>query len=140
MNKIILIGRLTKDPTMGDIGGTSKAMLNLAVDRRFKDKQGNKTTDFFRVDCWSKLADVCGDYLQKGKQIMVEGEMRRDKFTNKEGVEKESWYVHCENMEMLGSKGDTPVKAKVQDEDIRMNEIGEEDIDTAVERSQPFGF
>lgn len=74
MNKIILIGRLTKDPTLTVTpNGYSNSRMTLAVDRKYKDKQGNKQTDFIPIVAWQKLAETVAQYMKKGKQIAVEG-------------------------------------------------------------------
>lgn len=76
MNKIILIGRLTKDPTLTYTpSGYANSRMTLAVDRRYKDKQGNQQTDFVPIVAWQKLAETVAQYMKKGKQIAVEGSL-----------------------------------------------------------------
>lgn len=140
MNKIILIGRLTRDPeTRFTPQGAPVAKFGLAVDRRFKGKDGQKVTDFFDVDAWGKTAELVGNFLAKGRQVMIEGEMRREEWTDKEGQKRISWKVHCENVEFLGSKNDAPASG-AKDEDTIVDEIDERTIDEELERSQPYGF
>jgi len=140
MNKIILIGRLTKDPVMSMFGEKAKASFNLAVDRSYK-KNGQKLTDFFRIDAWGKTAELIGDYCDKGKQVMVEGEFYADEYTDKDGEKKKKHYVNCKNIEFLGSKSDgAPSQRKSVEDDIRLNEVDETDIDQELERNQPYGF
>ena len=76
MNKIILIGRLTKDPTLiYTPNGYANSRMTIAVDRKYKDKQGNKITDFIPIIAWQKLAETVAQYMRKGKQIAVEGSL-----------------------------------------------------------------
>ena len=75
MNNVQIMGRLGRDPEIKTIGnGTTLCKLNVAVDRF--QKGGEKTTDWFLVTCWDKLADTCADFLQKGRQIVVEGRLQ----------------------------------------------------------------
>lgn len=71
MNKVILIGNLTKDPEMRQTtNGTNVCTLSLAVNRRFKDKTtGETVADFFNVIVWRQLAEICGRYLAKGRKV-----------------------------------------------------------------------
>lgn len=141
MNKILLIGRLTRDPEIRYTStGTPSAKFGLAVDRKFKDKGGKKTTDFFDVEAWGKLAELCGNHLDKGRQVAIEGEMRRDEWTDKEGQKRTSWKVNADTVEFLGSRDDAVKLRPMEDEEIRLNEVGERDIDEELERQTPYGF
>ena len=72
LNKAILIGRLTKDPEVKYLqNGTPVASFTLAVDRTFKNKDGQKEADFIPIVAWRKTAELCGKYLTKGGQVAV---------------------------------------------------------------------
>ncbi len=76
MNHITIIGRLTRDPELRTTtSGKSIASFSVAVDRRVKDKDGNKQADFFRVDAWGQLGDYAASYLTKGRLVAVSGRM-----------------------------------------------------------------
>ena len=79
VNKVILIGRLGKDPEVKYTpSGTPVAKFTLATDEVFKDRSGEqqRRTEWHNVVAWSKLAEICGEYLTKGKQIYIEGSIR----------------------------------------------------------------
>ena len=86
MNKIILMGRLTRDPEVryGGASNTAIAKFSIAVDRRFK-RDGEPTADFFNVTAFGKQGEFVEKYLHKGTKIVLDGEIRNDNYTNKEG-------------------------------------------------------
>jgi single-strand DNA-binding protein len=87
MNKVILMGRLTKDPELRKTGNdTSVVTFGLAVNRRFLKPGEERQADFFNIVAWSKLADFCGKYFQKGRQVLVEGRLQNRTWDDKEGV------------------------------------------------------
>lgn len=74
MQQIYIIGNLTRDPELKSTSeGVSVCVFNVAVDRRYKKANGEKTTDFFRINAWRQLGDICGQYLSKGKKVAVIG-------------------------------------------------------------------
>ena len=82
MNQIILIGRLTKDPELRYLPntGTLVATFTLAVNRNYKDKEGNVQTDFIPVEVMGKVADFVANYITKGRLVAVEGSIRVDRY------------------------------------------------------------
>ena len=80
LNRIILIGRLTRDPEMRyTSSGTAFTRFTLAVDRPYKDQNGEKLTDFINIVTWQKLAEHCAQYLYKGRLVVVEGSLQINK-------------------------------------------------------------
>ncbi len=75
-NHIVLIGRLTKDSELQETPNAKKATLRLAVDRPYKNGDGSTETDFFNVVFWGKRADVAGNFLKKGRLILIEGRLQ----------------------------------------------------------------
>ena len=76
LNKIILIGRLTQDPELRYTStGFAVARMTIAVDRNYKDKEGNKKVDFIPIICWNKLAEIVAEHMRKGKLISVAGSL-----------------------------------------------------------------
>lgn len=81
-NKITLIGRLTKDPELRYTGnGKAVSRITIAVDRKYKDQDGNKQTDFIPIISWGKLAETVANYLVKGKLIAVDGSLEIRSYT-----------------------------------------------------------
>lgn len=77
LNRVILIGRLTRDPELKFIpSGTAVTQFTIAVDRRVPNKNGERETDFIRIVVWSKLAEVCAEHLAKGRLIAVDGRLQ----------------------------------------------------------------
>jgi single-strand DNA-binding protein len=110
VNRVILIGRLGKDPEIRSIpSGTSVAKFSLATDERFTDKNGEKQdrTEWHNIVAWGKLAEICGQYLRKGKLVFIEGSIRTDSWDDKEtGVKKYRTEIIAKDMQMLEKKGD----------------------------------
>lgn len=110
VNRVILVGRLGKDPEIRSIpSGTSVAKFSLATDERFTDKNGEKQerTEWHNVVAWGKLAEICGQYLRKGKLVFIEGSIRTESWDDKEtGVKKYRTEIIAKDMQMLEKKGD----------------------------------
>lgn len=105
----MLIGRLTKDPEVrATTGGTSVASFSIATNRAYTDAQGQKQekVEFHNIVAWSKLADICGQYLTKGKRIYIEGRLQTRDWSGQDGVRRYSTEIVAENMIMLdGGQG-----------------------------------
>jgi single-strand DNA-binding protein len=106
VNKVILVGRLTRDPEIRNTsGGQSVATLSLATNRFWKDKSGQRQdkTEYHNIILWGRLAEIAGQYLTKGQEAFIEGRMETRKYTAKDGTEKRVTEVIAENMQ-LGSR------------------------------------
>lgn len=89
MNRVILMGRLTADPeTRYTPSNTSVSRFRLAVNRAGKQAEGQPTADFFDIVAWQKTADFVSKYFHKGMQVAVEGRLRNDQWTDKEGQKR----------------------------------------------------
>lgn len=110
VNKVILVGRLGKDPEVKSTpSGATVAKFSLATDEKFTDKSGERQerTEWHNVVAWNKLAEICGQYLRKGKLVYIEGSLRTDSWDDKEsGQKKYRTEVIAQNMQMLDRKGD----------------------------------
>jgi single-strand DNA-binding protein len=104
MNKVILMGRLTKDPDMRGEGTNLVARYSLAVDRRFKDNDGNYQTDFINIIVFGKGAEFAEKYLKKGTKVVVTGRIQTGSYTNKEGAKIYTTDVIVEDQEFAESK------------------------------------
>lgn len=89
MNKVIMIGRLTADPE-GSVtqSGISKATFTLAVDRRYRNANGDKLTDFPRIVCWRQTADFVNKYIRKGRKISIVGEVQTRTYDAQDGSKR----------------------------------------------------
>ena len=106
INKVILVGNLGADPEMRyTADGTAVCKFRIATTERFKDRQGNmqERTEWHRIVAWRKLAEVCGQYLSKGKQVYIEGKIRNDTW-EQEGVKRYSYEIVADTMQMLGTQ------------------------------------
>jgi len=101
-NKVILIGRLTRDPELRHTPqGIPVVTLTVAVDRPFTSKDGQRETDFIDVVVWQKLAETVARLLSKGRLVMVEGRLQVRSYTDKEGQKRRVYEVVAENVRFL---------------------------------------
>lgn len=107
VNKAILIGRLGKDPDVHyTADGTMVTNFNLATDESWKDKSGEKVqkTEWHRIVTFGKLAEICGNYLTKGKLVYIEGKIQTRQWENKDGVKQYTTEIIASDMKMLDGK------------------------------------
>lgn len=102
MNKVILIGRVGKDPEIRQTpNGMAVANISLATSKKIK---GEEHTQWHRITFYDKLAEIVGNYVTKGAMIAVEGEIKYGKFTDKNGIEKYTTDIICQHMQMIGGR------------------------------------
>ena len=110
INKVILVGRLVKDPEIrSKPGGTTVTKFTMATDEKFTDKSGEKQerTEWHNITAWGKLGEICGQYLKKGKLVYIEGSIRTDSWDDKEsGQKRYRTEIVARDMKMLDRKGD----------------------------------
>jgi single-strand DNA-binding protein len=110
VNKVILIGRLGKDPELKYTpSGVAYAKFSIATDEVFKDRAGEqqKRTEWHNIVAWNKLAEICGEYLTKGKQVYIEGSIQSRQWEDQSGNKRTSYEIVARQMTMLGSKSDS---------------------------------
>ena len=110
VNKVILIGRLGKDPEVKYTpSGAPVAKFSLATDEVFKDRSGEqqKRTEWHNIVAWNKLAEICGEYLTKGKLVYIEGSIRSRQWEDQAGNKRTAYDIVAGRMQMLGSKADS---------------------------------
>lgn len=109
VNKVILVGNLGADPEVRyTAGGTAIASLSVATSEQWTDKQSGQKqerTEWHRVKLFGRLAEIAGEYLKKGRQVYIEGSLRTDKYTDKQGVERYSTDIIASDLQMLGGMG-----------------------------------
>jgi single-strand DNA-binding protein len=110
INKVILVGNLGNDPDVkATQGGTTVTTISVATSEQWKDKQtgqAQERTEWHRVKFFGRLAEIAGDYLRKGSQVYIEGSLRTDKYTDKNGIERYSTDIIANEMQMLGGRGE----------------------------------
>ena len=113
MNKVILVGNLTRDVDVRFTpSGTAVAEIGLAVNRTWFDKQSNSKKEevtFVDVTAWGRTAEIAGEFLAKGRSVLIEGRLSLDQWEdNQSGQKRSKLKVICENLTMLGGKSDGP--------------------------------
>ena len=110
LNKVMLIGHLGNDPELRTTtSGQSVANFTLATNENFKDSNGNlqERTEWHRIITWGKLAEICNQYLKKGRQVYVEGRLQTRSWDDaKSGEKKYATEIVCSDMQMLGGQRD----------------------------------
>lgn len=110
INKVILIGNLGADPEVRYMPqGGAVANLNVATSETWTDKNTNEkkeATEWHRVVIYNRPAEIAGEYLRKGSKVYLEGKLKTRKWTDKDGVERYTTEIVCEEMQMLDGRGD----------------------------------
>jgi len=107
VNKVILIGRLGRDPEIKYTpSGAPVAKFSLATDEVFRDRAGEqqKRTEWHNIVAWNKLAEICGEYLTKGKQVYIEGRIQSRQWEDQSGNKRTAYDIVAREMKMLGSR------------------------------------
>ena len=109
VNKVILVGRLGRDPeTRYTGGGQAVANFTMATDESYKDKSGErqKRTEWHKIVVWGKQAEIAQQYLKKGSLVFVEGRIQSREWQDKEGQKRTSFEIVANNFRMLGGRAD----------------------------------
>ncbi len=135
VNKVILVGNLGRDPELKYMpSGTAMANFTVATNEKWKDKEGKEqeATEWHRVVVFGKLAEICGEYLHKGRQVYIEGKIRSRTYKDREGTEKTVYEIRADSMIMLGKgeggaprgepRGEGSKKAAAPDADVYTDE------------------
>src|SRR5260221_10755158 len=130
VNKVILVGNLGANPELRYTQGQQAvANLRIATTERWTDKSGQKqeATEWHRVVVWGKQAEICGQYLTKGRQVYIEGRIRTRQWQDQAGQKRYSTEIVARNVQMLGGPGErTPddVAATMPNDDPMRNDFG----------------
>jgi len=109
INKVILVGNLGQDPELRYTGnGTAVCNMRLATNDSYKDADGNMVdkTEWHNVVAWSRLAEICGEYLKKGSQVYIEGSLQTRSYDDRDGNTKWITEIKAREMLMLSGRGD----------------------------------
>ena len=102
MNKVILIGNLTRDPELTETpSGVAVCRFAIAVSRDYANSDGTRETDFFNITVWRGRAENCGRYLKKGNKVAVIGSLQNRSYEDKDGVKRTVTDIVVENVEFL---------------------------------------
>ena len=128
INKVILVGNLGADPEIRySPGGMAVVNFSLATSETFsKDGQKQTKTEWHKIVAFGKLAEICGQYLSKGKQVYIEGKIQTRSWDDKEGNKKYTTEIVANSMQMLGSKGEGAAHSA---SDVSVDNIPSSDID-----------
>ena len=120
MNKVILMGRLTRDPEVRYTQNTNLTVANfsIAVNRRFKREGDTETADFFNVVAWNKTGEFVGKYFKKGQQVIVSGRLQNRNWTDQQGAKHYATDVIAEEVDFAGSKAENNTNNNTENADI----------------------
>ncbi len=114
VNKVILIGNLGKDPEIRHTAsGAPVANFSIATNEAWNNKDGQREerTEWHRVVAFGKLADICGQYLKKGKQVYIEGRLQTRSWEDRDGNKRYTTEIVASTMKMLGRAGEEPTES-----------------------------
>jgi single-strand DNA-binding protein len=115
LNRVQLIGNLTKDPELRQIpGGQTVASFSIATNFSWTDQSGQRQekAEYHNIVAWRKLADICGQYLRKGSKVFLEGRIQTREWEGEDGVKRYRTEIVAENMIMLDRKGEMVMGAE----------------------------
>lgn len=137
MNKVILVGRLCHDPEVKHVGekNTAVTKFTLAVDRNYKNSQGERDTDFINCEIWNRQAEIFSEYMSKGRLVYVEGKVKVDKYLSTNGENRKYITVNCDLFKFIDSKQTNTTENLFNSEEIFTDEAFDDDIS---EREIPF--
>ena len=127
MNKIIIIGNVCAKPeAFTTQNGISRSTFKVAVQRKFKNADGNYDADFLTVVAWRQTADFCNKYLDKGRKVAVEGSIQTRSYTAQDGSKRYATEIIAESVEAVGGRqeaAEKPVEAKEQFTEVDDDEL-----------------
>lgn len=109
VNKVIIIGNLGNDPEVRYTqGGTAVANFNVATNEVWNNKEGNREerTEWHRIVCWNKTAELCGEYLSKGRPVYIEGRLQTREWEDKEGKKRTTTEIVAQTVKFLGNRNE----------------------------------
>ena len=126
MNKVILIGRLTRDPELRYTSSNIPvATFSLAVDRTFTGQSGERETDFINIVVWRKQAENCKNYINQGSQVAVEGRIQTRNYEDQNGQKRYVTEVVADNVQFLDTKASREQRANNKDSNVNPYNLSE---------------
>lgn len=129
VNKFIGIGNLGRDPELRYMAdGKAVCNFSFAITEKYKDKSGDQkeVTEWINVATFGRLAEICGEYVRKGTKVYVEGKLKTEKYTDKNGIEKSATKITAEKVDILSSKGEA-VTSAIKDATPPVQEFANDD-------------
>lgn len=119
INKVTIIGRLGSDPEINSTESTKVTNFNVATNEVwFKDGEKQERTEWHRVVAFGKLAEICGQYLEKGKLVYIEGKLRTDKWESEDGVSRQTTRIIANTMRILAGTSSDETNININADDI----------------------
>lgn len=134
LNKAMIIGNLTRDPEMRSTsGGHNVCTFGVATNQVWTDQQGQRQekAEFHNIVAWGKLADICNQYLGKGRKVFIEGRLQTRDWEGQDGVKRYRTEIVAENMIMLDRSGSRPDSSESSESPASQggdDEVNKEDI------------
>lgn len=124
MNKVILIGNLTKDPELKQTqSGVSVCNISIAVSRDYADSDGNRQADFFNINVWREKGENCAKYLKKGRKVAIVGSIQNRSYEDKDGVKRTVVEIIASDVEFLSPKENDSEEKVVSSTRTKLEEI-----------------
>ncbi|MBO4726416.1 MAG: single-stranded DNA-binding protein [Clostridia bacterium] len=127
MNKVFLVGNLTRDPELSTVGANNASVCRfaIAVNRR---NGGNKETDFYNITAWRALGENCAKFIKKGSKVAICGDIQIRNYEDKEGNKRTSVEVTATEVEFCDRKGDEPSTSYDQTNNVDMKPIADDSL------------
>ena len=139
MNKVFLIGRLTRDPELRyTSSNVAVATFSLAVNRNFSNANGEREADFINIVVWRKQAENVKNYLTQGSQVAIDGRIQTRSYDDNEGKKRYVTEVVADNVEFLGGKGSNSSSNNSTNNDVTPYDFGDNNQETTDVDSNPF--
>ena len=120
LNNVTLLGNLTRDPDVRNVGTNSTVCdFSIAMNRNRKNQDGEKITEttFVDINCWQKTAELCGKFLKKGDRVAITGRLQQDRWEDKEGNKRSKLYVTAHEVEFLTPPSERDERSQSDNED-----------------------
>ena len=131
MNKVILIGNLTRDPeTTTTNNGYTICKFGIAVQRNFANANGEREADFFNIVTWRGLAETCSKWLEKGKKVAVTGSLQTRTYDAQDGTKRTAFEIQADEVEFLTPRGDMQERQASSAKSAKVDDLEPMDDDT----------
>jgi len=130
VNRVFLMGNLTRDPEIRNAGSTTVASFGVAVNERYKDRDGKWTdkTTFVDCECWGNRGDALARYLGKGDPIFIEGRLQLDQWQDQQGNNRSKLKVRVDNFEFIGGRDSNKQQQGTTTNQTGLQPVAEDDI------------
>ncbi|MBQ2908672.1 MAG: single-stranded DNA-binding protein [Clostridia bacterium] len=133
MNKVYLIGNLTRDPELAETSsGIKVCRFAIAVNRTYAQSDGTRETDFFNITVWRNQAENCGRYLKKGSKVAIVGSLQNRSYEDKDGIKRNVTDIIASEVEFLASRsateGEEIPQAQPRRERPKLEPVSDDDL------------